>query len=68
MILGGDRLAIEYRDPSPRQLLELAPGQVDWDTLTDRIHRAVNVGQETYEEVTVFFLNHPGEVPQPKHE
>ena len=31
-----------------------------------RLHRAINVGQQPYEEITVFFLDQPGAVPQPK--
>ncbi len=65
MVLGGDLLAIEYRDRSPSHHLKLTPGQVDWDEPTDRIHRAVNVGDQPYEEITVFFLDHPDAVPQP---
>jgi hypothetical protein len=37
VVLAGDALAIEYRDHSPSQHLELAPGQVDWDEPDDRI-------------------------------
>ena len=68
VILSGDRLEIEYRDLSPSQYVQLTPGQVDWDEPTDRTHRAVNVGRQAYEEITVFFLDHPGDVPQPKQE
>jgi hypothetical protein len=32
----------------------------------ERTHRAVNVGAVPYEEVTVFFLNHPAQIPQPE--
>ncbi len=48
--------------------LIMAVGQVDWDGPTDRVHRAVNVGTTPYEEVTVFFLNHPDALPQPPAE
>lgn len=65
VVLRRDALAIEYRDGSPTQRIELRPGQVDWDEPTDRIHRGVNVGQQPYQEITVFFLDHPDAVPQP---
>jgi hypothetical protein len=38
---------------------------VGWDEPTDLVHRGVNVGQHPYEEVTIFFLDHPDAVPQP---
>ena len=31
----------------------------------DRVHRAVNVGKESFEGVTTFFLDRPEAVPQP---
>ena len=68
VVLRGDALAIEYRDGSESQRFTITPGQVDWDEPTDRVHRGVNVGEELYEEITVFFLDHPEDVPQPREE
>jgi quercetin dioxygenase-like cupin family protein len=68
VVLQGDALAIEYREGSESKRFEVAPGQVDWDEPTDRVHRGVNVGGQTYEEVTVFFLDRPDAVPQPTEE
>jgi quercetin dioxygenase-like cupin family protein len=68
VVLHGDAIAIEYRNGSESQCFPVTPGQVDWDEPTDRIHRGVNVADELYEEVTVFLLEHPGDVPQPKEE
>lgn len=65
VIFKGDVLAIEYRDVLPRKHISVTPRQVDWDEPSDRIHRAVNVGDGPYEEITVFFLAHPDDVPQP---
>jgi quercetin dioxygenase-like cupin family protein len=65
VVLTGDVLAIEFRDGSPSQHVKVAPGQVDWDEPGDRVHRAVNVSDEPYEEITVFFLDHPDDVAQP---
>jgi quercetin dioxygenase-like cupin family protein len=66
VVLRGAVLAIEYRDGGPSERIALAAGQVDWDEPTARVHRAVNVGKQPYEEVTVFFLDHPDAVPQPQ--
>jgi len=68
VVLRGDALAIEYADGSERQRFAVTPGQVDWDEPTDRVHRGVNIGEEAYEEITIFFLDHPGDVPQPGEE
>lgn len=65
VVLRGEALAIEYRDGAERQRFEVTPGQVDWDEPTDRVHRGVNVGEQPYEEITVFLLDRPGAVPQP---
>jgi hypothetical protein len=64
VVLHGDALAIEYRDGQSYRL-ELTPGQVDWDEPGEGVHRGVNVGEQNYEEVTVFFLDRPDAVPQP---
>ena len=64
VIVSGDALAIEYRDGKVHRV-EIAAGQADWDEPTDRVHRAVNVGEQVYEEITIFFLDRPDAVPQP---
>ena len=66
VVLHGDALAIEYRDGGEGQRFEVTPGQVDWDEPTDRLHRGVNIGEQPYEEVTIFLLDRPGAVPQPR--
>jgi quercetin dioxygenase-like cupin family protein len=65
VVLAGDALAIEYRDGGESHRVAITPGQVDWDEPADRIHRAVNVGRQAYEEITVFLLDRPEAVPQP---
>jgi quercetin dioxygenase-like cupin family protein len=65
VVLSGDALAIEFRDGSPSKRFHVRPGEVGWDEPTDRPHRGVNIGAERYEEVTVFFLDSAGAVPQP---
>ena len=66
VVLAGDVLAIEARDGSELARFEVTPGQVDWDEPTDRVHRGVNVGSLPYEEVTVFLLDRPDAVAQPR--
>jgi len=64
----GDLLAIEYRDGAPSQRVEVVPGQVDWEQPGARVHRAVNVGCQPYEQITIFLLDRPNAVPQPTEE
>jgi quercetin dioxygenase-like cupin family protein len=68
VVLSGDAIAIEYRDRSESHRVVISPGQVEWEEPTDRVHRAVNVGGQPYEQVTVFLLDRPGAVPQPNAE
>ena len=65
VVLDGDALAIEFRDGGETLRVEVSPGQVDWEEPTDLLHRAVNVGSRTYEEVTIFLLDRPGAPLQP---
>ena len=65
VVMSGDVLATEYRDGSESLRVPVTPGQVDWDEPSTRIHRAVNIGLKSFEEVTVFFLDRPDAVPQP---
>ena len=65
VILKGQALAIEFRDGSASLRVRVTPGQVDWDEPSDHIHRAVNIADIPYEEVTIFFLARPDDVAQP---
>lgn len=65
MVLGGDLLSIEYRDGGESQRVWITPGLVEWEEPSARVHRAVNVGKQTYEQVTVFLLDRPDAVAQP---
>jgi hypothetical protein len=58
-------IRIEFRDGSETLRVPVKRGQVGWDEPLNRAHRAVNIGQEPYEEITIFFLDHPDAVPQP---
>jgi len=65
VVVRGAPLAIEYRDGGEAKRVEVASGQADWDGPSDRVHRAVNVGGETYEEVAIFLLERAEMTPQP---
>lgn len=56
VVLSGDVLSIEYRDGGESLRVAIMSGQVEWEEPTGRIHRAVNVGKQPYEQVTVFLL------------
>jgi len=66
VVLSGDFLAIELRDGGETQTWKVTAGEVDWSEPSDRVHRAVNVGKEVFEEVVTFFLDRPDAVPQPE--
>jgi quercetin dioxygenase-like cupin family protein len=65
-VLSGDLLNIEFRDGGETQSWKITVGEVDWSEPSDRVHRAVNVGKEVFEEVVTFFLNHSEAIPQPE--
>lgn len=68
VVLKGDLLSIEYRDGGDPITVQITPGQVDGEEPSARVHRAVNVGKEPYEQVTVFLLGSPDAVAQPTEE
>ena len=67
VVLRGDVLAIEYREGEIHRF-EVTAGQVGWDEPSNRIHRGVNIGEQPYEEIAVFFLDRPDAVPQPQED
>jgi quercetin dioxygenase-like cupin family protein len=68
VVLSGDLLDIEFKDGGKTHREEIFAGEAHWQEPSDRVHRAVNVGNKTYEEVTTFFLDRPDAVPQPEAE
>jgi quercetin dioxygenase-like cupin family protein len=66
VVLSGDLLSIEFRDSGETAAWNVTIGEVNWVEPTDRLHRAVNVGKEPFEEVVTFFLDRPDAVPQPE--
>jgi len=65
VVVQGSRLAIEYADGAAMEVA-VHPGLADWDEPDPRLHRAVNLGAEPFEEVVTFFLARPGQEPQPR--
>jgi len=68
VVLSGDLLNIEFRDGGETVPWKITVGEVDWVEPSERVHRAVNVGKEVFEEVVTFFLDRPDAVPQPEDE
>ena len=66
VVLSGDMLNIEFRDGGKTQPCKIMVGEVDWSEPSDRVHRAVNVGQEMFEEIVTFFLDRSDAVPPPE--
>lgn len=66
VVLSGDLLTIEFRDGGETLTWNVTPGEVDWVEPSDRVHRAVNVGKEPFEEIVTFFLGRPDAEPQPE--
>jgi quercetin dioxygenase-like cupin family protein len=64
-VVRGEALAIEYRDSARTVRIPVCAGMSDWDAPAGQVHRAVNAGSGTYEEVAVFFMDRPEAEPQP---
>ena len=56
MLFSGDLLNIEFRDGGEPQSWKVTVGRVDWSGPSGRVHRAVNVGQEVFEEMMTFWI------------
>lgn len=65
VVLSGDLLNIEFRDGGETVPWQMSAGEVHWVEPSERVHRAVNVGKEVFEEVVTFFLDRPDAEPQP---
>ena len=63
VVLSGEAVEIEFRDGYPNKVVNVSPGQVDWDEPSDRVHRTVNIADVPYEEIAVFFLRHEDDIP-----
>ena len=65
VVVHGSRLRIEFRD-GERVEANVHPGLTGWDQPEARVHRAVNAGEDVYEEVVTFFRDSPAVEPQPQ--
>ena len=67
VVVRGDGLTIEFRDTGERVEVPVHAGLTGWDAPESRVHRGINTGSTTYEEVVTFFRDTPGLEPQPEH-
>ena len=65
VVLGGDRLAIEFLDAGYREEFPVHYGKSGWDEPDARPHRAVNTGLQTFIEVVTFLRPAPDVEIQP---
>jgi len=65
VVLSGNRLTIEFRHSEGLEVWSVHRGMAGWDDPDPRVHRAINAGTETYEELVTFLLPGPGADPQP---
>ena len=66
VVVRGERLSIEFQDSDEVHEFEVCAGQADWDTPEDRVHRAINTGAATFEEVVTFYRDNALVEPQPR--
>jgi hypothetical protein len=57
-------LSIDYPEGGASHLAQIAPGQIDWQEPTERVHHAVNVGKQPWEQITALLLDRPDAAPQ----
>ena len=65
VVVRGEKLHIEFRETGEIVSIDVHPGLADWDEPEPRVHRGINAGVTTYEEVVTFYLESPGIDPQP---
>ena len=66
VVLRGDELTIEFEGGAAPEVLSVHRGMAGWDDPEPRVHRAINSGAETYEELVTFLLPAPDVEPQPE--
>ncbi len=67
VVVQGSRLGIEYLNDSEDIEFDVFPGMTGWDEPESQVHRAVNRGADTYEEVVTFYRENSSIDPQPIH-
>jgi hypothetical protein len=65
VVVRGSRLAIEYKGSHEIVEVKVYPGMTGWDAPDDRVHRAINRGEDIYEEVVTFYRSCSQLDPQP---
>ncbi len=65
VVVQGTNLAIEYEDTGEIHAFDVHPGMADWEAPQTRVHRAINTGATTFEEVVTFYRSGSDVVPQP---
>lgn len=66
IVVRGDALGIEYRDSGDIKRIPVHAGKVSKNEPRPEVHRGVNVGEDPYEDVVIYFLDEPGMEPQPE--
>ena len=66
VVVQGEQLQLEFRETGETETFAVHAGLAEWDKPEPRIHRGINVGSTTYEEVVMFFLDTPDMDPQPE--
>ena len=64
VVVRGSLLQIELAQSESVQV-PVRAGLAQWDAPTAQVHRAINAGPGAYEEVVTFYLDAPGQDPQP---
>lgn len=65
VVVRGGRLLIEYRGSDETTEVTAASGEAGWEAPQQAVHRAVNIGTDTFEEVVTFYRATAGQDPQP---
>ena len=66
VVIRGEAIAIEYRDSKEIETITVYAGLADWDAPQPKVHRAINIGKISFEEIIIFFIDKPGMEPQPE--
>lgn len=67
VVVRGSLLRIEFAQDESVQV-PVHAGLAQWDAPIAQVHQAINAGPGVYEEVVTFYLDAPGQEPQPAGE
>lgn len=65
VVVRGTALTIEFRD-GLKEPISVHPGLSEWSEPEPQVHRAINTGAETFEEVVMFQIERADQDPQPQ--